>query len=24
LYHEKYGPENLKKLLLNSKRIKEW
>ena len=23
LYHEKYGPENLKKLLLTSKRIKE-
>jgi hypothetical protein len=24
LYYEKYGPENLKKLLQTSKRLKEW
>jgi hypothetical protein len=24
LYYEKYGPENLKKLLQTSTRIKEW
>jgi hypothetical protein len=24
LYYEKYGPENLGKLLQTSKRIKEW